>query len=150
MKRLIISDLIKRLKYYVIITFLSMTVNFSNRRIIYRCKSKTSKSGKKQFHFNVPNSPFRSGIINPDKEYFIYYIEETLEQNKVVTNDLEKLKGFLPLLENKIPFASKVAQPGGQYRINLPKDVIKNNLLDPQKKVNYWIYFVEEINANLD
>ena len=92
MKRLIISDLIKRLKYYVIITFLSMTVNFSNRRIIYRCKSKTSKSGKKQFHFNVPNSPFRSGIINPDKEYFIYYIEETLEQNKVVTNDLEKLK----------------------------------------------------------
>ena len=148
MKKLFISDLIERLKYYVIITILNMTVNLSNKRIIYRCRSKTSKSGKKQYHFNVPNLPFRSGVINPDIEYFVYYIEETPEQNKVITNDREKLQEFLPLLESKIPFVSKVAQPSGQYRINIPKDVIKNNLLDPQKKVNYWIYFVEEINVN--
>ena len=146
MKNLFNLDLIKRLKYYVIITILKMTLNLSKKRIIYRCKSKTSKSGKKQYHFNVPNSPFRTGVINSDKEYFIYYVEETPEQNEFITNDIEKLQFFLPLLENKMPFVTKVAKPSGQYRINIPKDIIKNNLLDPQKKVNYWIYFVREKN----
>lgn len=121
-----------------------MSVNLSKKRIIYRCKSKTSRSGKKQFHFNVPNSPFRTGVINPDNEYFIYYIKETQEQNEIITNDIEKLQIFLPLLEKKIPFVTKVAHPSGQYRINIPKDVIRNKYLDPNKEENYWIYFVEE------
>lgn len=145
MKSLLNLTLIKRLKYYEFITILKMTANLSNKRIIYRCKSKTSKSGKNQYHFNVPNSPFRKGVINPTKEYFIYYIEETIEQNEFITNDLEKLNFFLPLLKNKIPFVTKVAKPGGQYRINIPSAIIKNNLLDPHKKVNYWIYFAIDI-----
>lgn len=78
-----------------------MSVNLTNKRIIYRCKSKTSRSGKKQFHFNVPNSPFRTGVINPDNEYFIYYVEETQEQNEIITNDIEKLQTFLPILKKK-------------------------------------------------
>jgi len=122
-----------------------MSVNLSNKRIIYRCKSRTSRSGKKQFHLNVPNSPFRTGVMDGDKEYFIYYVEETQDQNEIITNDIEKLQIFLPLLEKKIPFVTKVAQPSGQYRINIPKDVIRNKYLDPNKEENYWIYFVEEI-----
>ncbi|MFX0073395.1 MAG: hypothetical protein ACFFAO_20140 [Candidatus Hermodarchaeota archaeon] len=93
----------------------------------------------------MPNSPFKTGIINPNKEYFIYPIEETPEQNKIKTNNIEKLQQLKPLLKNYIPFSAKVAQPSGQFRINLPSDYIKNNLFDPQKKAKYWIYFVEKI-----
>lgn len=119
-----------------------MTVDLSDKKIIFRCKSKVSKSGKKQYHFNVPNAPFRSQIINPDKKYLIYYVEESPQQNELITNDIGELQTFKPLLETKIPFYSNVAHPSGQYRINIPKDVIKNKLIDPIKQVEYWIYFV--------
>ncbi len=63
----------------------------------------------------------------------------------MITKDIEKLQIFIPLLEKKITFVTKVAQPCGQYRINIPKELIRNKYLDPTKEIIYWIYFIEEI-----
>lgn len=87
--------------------------------------------------------PVRSDVINLDKLYFIYYVENTSEQNEIVTNDLEELQKFKELLKSKIPFASKISHLSDQYRIGIPKSLIKNKLIDPIKEVEYWIYIVD-------
>ncbi|MBD3197385.1 MAG: hypothetical protein GF317_20180 [Candidatus Lokiarchaeota archaeon] len=120
-----------------------MTLDLSERKIIYRCKSEVAKSGKRQYHFNVPNTPFRSGLIDPDQEYFIYYVEDSPEQHKVITNDIEELQQFKSLLKSKLPFISKIAHPSGQYRIGIPKSEIKNRFIDPDTEKEYWIYLVK-------
>jgi hypothetical protein len=122
-----------------------MAINIDNKEIIYRYKTKLV-GGDGNYHFNVPSFVVKNKYINVENEYWIYYIKVQNNNNKRAFYKKKQLQDLLKNLKNLIPFRAKPAKAGKQYRITIPKFLIDNKYILPEKeKGNYfWIYIVRE------